>query len=354
MKKIVAFVFLQAILAFSPNAQGQTYSCTQYFQMTANLASSCLFQWPPLSFSNVTPTAVCCNPPGNPFGEMCAARAPSCGPPPNAANEVCLTCMKALAGHPINLATGNTFVTETDLSVPGLGGGLSLTRTWSSLLPSAQSSYPFMFGARWRSTYEERLVYVSGDGTIKYLRADGSVWSFAVVTVGTPNVYQAAAPANDTTTTLTSGTPSWTLAFKNGETRLFDATSGALLSITDRNGNTTQLAYDTSNRLATVTDPAARHLTFNYPIGSTTLVSSVTTDVGISLAYAYDAQGRLTQVTEPDSTTLSFVYDAQNNIITVKDNEGKVLESHTYDASGRGLTSSRANGVDSLTVTYPQ
>jgi hypothetical protein len=41
-------------------------------------------------------------------------------------------------------------------------------------------------------------------------------------------------------------------------------------------------------------------------------------------------------------------------ITTVKDSQGKILESHTYDALGRGLTSSRANGVDAVSVTYPQ
>jgi YD repeat-containing protein len=257
------------------------------------------------------------------------------------------------AGQPINLSTGNTFIVESDIRIPGLGGGLSLSRTWNSILPSFQTSYPFMFGVNWRSTYEERLIPVSGDGYVKYLRADGSVWSFATVTVGSPNVYQAAAPASDVTTKITDGSTTWTVAFQNGEKRLFNASNGALTSIVDRNGNTTQLTYDTSNRLTIVTDPASRHLNFNYN-GSSTLVSSVTSDVGLTLSYAYDTQGRLTQVTKQDNTTLSFGYDAQNRITSVTDANGKVLESHTYDALGRGLTSSRANGVDAVTVTYPQ
>ena len=33
--------------------------------------------------------------------------------------------------------------------------------------------------------------------------------------------------------------------------------------------------------------------------------------------------------------------------------EGVSLEAHTYDTQGRGLTSNRANGVDSVTLTYP-
>jgi YD repeat-containing protein len=121
----------------------------------------------------------------------------------------------------------------------------------------------------------------------------------------------------------------------------------------DRNGNATQVSYDSQNRLATVTDPASRHLYFSYGNNSSTLVTGVTSDFGTALSYAYDGQGRLAQVTEPDLTTISFAYDGNSMITTVTDSNGKVLESHTYDSFGRGLTSSKANGVEAVTVSYP-
>jgi len=61
----------------------------------------------------------------------------------------------------------------------------------------------------------------------------------------------------------------------------------------------------------------------------------------------------LTQVTKPDFTTMSFTYNTLSLITSVKDNSGIVLESHTYDSSGRGLTSSRAGGVEAVTISYP-
>lgn len=125
------------------------------------------------------------------------------------------------------------------------------------------------------------------------------------------------------------------------------------MSIIDRNGNATVLAYDSANRLATVTDAASRHLYFHYLNAASTLVISVTSDVGLSTAYAYDDQGRLSQFTKPDNTSISFEYNAQSLITAVKDYDNKVLESHTYDAVGRGLTSSRAGGIGSVTVSYP-
>lgn len=259
-------------------------------------------------------------------------------------------CPGCEAGQPINLATGNTYIVQTDLRVPGRAGGLALTRTWNSRWPASQSGAAAgRFGLNWRSSYEEQLA-AGGDGSMKYAREDGSFWSFEAVSAAKPLVYQPAAPANGGAL-LTPGASVWTLTFRNGEQRLFDNASGLLTAVVDRNGNATQLAYDGQNRLATVTGPALGHLFFSYA-GSSPLVSGVTSDAGLSLGYAYDAQGRLAQVTQPDLTTISFQYDASSNITAVLDASGKVLEQHAYDSGGRALTSSRAAGADALTVVY--
>jgi len=275
-------------------------------------------------------------------------------PPPAASRETyCASCAAAAAGHPIALATGDTYIEENDISVPGLGGGLALNRIWNSLWPATQlNSKVGLFGPNWRSSFEER-VFSSGDGYVKYARRDGSFWSFAYTGSNNGTGWTTAAPAN-VPATLIQGSSSWSLTFQNGEQRLFDMNSGNLTSIIDRNGNTTQIVYDAIGRLVTVTDPAGRHLYFGYANNSSYLITGVTSDFGISLSYTYDSQGRLTQVTKPDQTTINFEYDANSFISAVKDTSGKVLESHTYDSSGHGLSSSRANGVDSVTVSYPK
>jgi YD repeat-containing protein len=267
--------------------------------------------------------------------------------PKGAAPETCPTCAAAAAGQPVSLASGNTFIKENDVRLPGLSGGLTLVRTWNSLWPPTQTAFQIgMFGPNWRANFEER-VFVGSDNYVKYSRGDGSFWSFGYAA----GVFQVAAPAN-ANATLVQGTSYWTLTFQNGEQRLFDNTSGKLISIIDRNGNATQFSYDAVDRLSTITDPVSRHLYFGYGSGSSLLVTSVTSNAGISLSYTYDTQGRLNQVTNPDSTTYTFQYNSQSLISSVTDQNGKILESHTYDASGRGLTSSRANGVEALTISY--
>jgi len=257
------------------------------------------------------------------------------------------------AGQPISLATGNTYIEQKDIRISGLAGGLNLVRRWNSTWPASQSALQVgLFGPNWRSTYEEQ-VFVGSDNHIRYSRGDGSFWSFG--TTGGPGSWRLVAPQNisATLTSPNSSTPYWLLTFQSGEQRRFDSTSGMLTTIIDRNGNTTTLAYDSANRLATVTDAASRHLNFSYGSTSSHLVTGVSSDAGISLSYTYDGQSRLSQVTNPDLTTLSFTYNAQSLITAVTDSSGKILESHTYDSSGRGLTSSRAAGVEAVAITYP-
>ena len=284
-------------------------------------------------------------------------------PPVAAAIETCLSCAKAKQGNPISLAIGNTYIEETDVSVPGLGGGLTLTRTWNSMWPSTQSVFQIgMFGKNWSSNFEQR-VFTGSDYYVKWARGDGTFYSFGHDPDDNSSssfVYRAAAPANDSST-MKVGDGQWSITDKNGETRTFDPVNGRLLSITDRNGNITQLTYDSAFRLVTVTDPASRHLYFSYGQGAAfSLVSSVTSDFGVSLSYSYDSYQRLIQVTKPDNTHITFEYgqssinDASSPLITaVKDNDGKILEAHSYDADARGLSGTEALGVNGATIIWP-
>jgi YD repeat-containing protein len=280
-----------------------------------------------------------------PFSAQCSLNI--CPPP-------CPDCTKA--GKPIDMSTGDTTIAETDVRVPGLGGGLTLARTWHSV-PFTSRSTQGMFGFNWISSYEES-IFVDTGNFVTLLRGDGDPWWFRFSTWdgnGNPT-FSVGAPASQTaqlTETVLQAQPNWTLTFQNGETRVYDYFSGKLLSITDRNGNTTTLTYDASYRLVTVTDAASHRLNFSYATPASYLVTAVTSNFGVSLQYTYDGLGHLVQVTEPDLTTVSFQYDQGFRITSVLDSNGKVIESHAYNTCGQGLTSSRANGVEAITVQYP-
>lgn len=223
-----------------------------------------------------------------------------------------------------------------------------------------------MFGPNWRSNYEERIYVDGNDHYVRYLRGDGSFWSFGYSAANQDGTfkYSLVAPSNEAATlTENQAAGTWTVTLHNGEKRIFDRpaapAAGMLRAIVDRNGNQTSLTYDGANRLMSVIDAAGRSLTFTYGNGQgyyylVTGVTSGPTD-SVSWSYAYDSETfpRLIKVTRPDTTYITFEYDAQSMVSAVRDMYGKVLETHTYDQFGRGTSSSRANGVDAITVSYP-
>jgi YD repeat-containing protein len=331
VKKILVTALVLAGLQLGVGTRAEAQACVKHF-------SYCIWD-------GFIPAGASCYQGESWFCTPCTIPNNLCAPPAGTSESPCSGCS---GGSPIDLATGNTYIDQVDMHLPGIGGGLGLRRRWNSMWPASQTALQQgLFGPNWRSNFEER-VFVGSDGYMKYSRGDGSFWSFG--NTGSTS-WEVVAPVKETAT-LVSGSTFWTITFHNGEQRQFSNTSGSLLAIIDRNGNTTQLSYDALNRLTTVTDPASRHVYFGYQNSTSTLVTSVTSDVGLALSYSYDAQGRLTQYTKPDQTTVSIQYDSHSNISTVLDANGKVLESHTYNNCGQGLTSSRAGGVDAITLTY--
>jgi hypothetical protein len=140
-------------------------------------------------------------------------------PVPQDPDMTCPDCNNG--GLPINFSNGNTWITHQDYSIPGLGGGLTLSRTWNSLWSLAQPPETSgIFGDSWRSTFEERIQTLTG-GAVKYWKADGSSLFFSF-NVGTGSYYMTA-PANDQTSlNFDSGTTLWTVTFKDGGKKIFN------------------------------------------------------------------------------------------------------------------------------------
>ena len=277
---------------------------------------------------------------------------PTTNPPDNGSNlGPCDDC-NTQAGAPINVTNGNVWVQQRDYRLPGLGGGLALVRTWNSLLGSVgPPNVAGMFGQSWRSTYEEMLVGPDSNNNLKYWRGDGSAWTFAYN--GALSSYSLLSPPNQRAQLWSNPTGGFTLALADGTQKVFNA-QDLLSAIIDRNGNQTTLAYDSSNRLTSVTSAGGSTLTFTYGNSNNpTQVTTVQDSVGTVATYTYDSSSRLTLVSYPDGSALNFTYDPNSSmLLSVTDSQGKLMEAHTYDTQGRGLTSTRANGADSVSLSY--
>jgi YD repeat-containing protein len=254
-------------------------------------------------------------------------------------------------GLPINLRSGDTWIENQDYALPGLGGGITVKRTWNSMWSSTSPPNQVgMFGDSWISNYEEAIQVVP-NSQAKYWRADGSAWT---LTWNSSNQqYTVTSPPDEhATLTFNTSTTLFTLTFPDGRTEIF-SNPGRLQSVADRNGNKTTLTYDAQNRVTQATDAAGRVLIFNYA-GSTfpNQVSSIQDSVGTVATYSYSTGGFLSSVTYADGSVDNFSYDSNGLILSVTDATGKIIESHTYDALRRGLTSQRAGGVDLVTANY--
>lgn len=170
-------------------------------------------------------------------------------------------------GSPITLTNGNTWTQADDYELPGLGGGLSLKRTWNSQWSSYQGwILAGMFGDSWQSNYEKHIQALSSSQLLDW-RGDGSSWFFTSPSKGT---WALSTPADERATLTFSNKAGYTITLRDGSVELYD-TNGNLTALQDRNGNKATLTYDTTSfhRVTKVTDAAGRVLTFTY--GSSTL-----------------------------------------------------------------------------------
>jgi len=243
-------------------------------------------------------------------------------------------------GSPINVTNGNMYLQQADFHLPGAGESLNVSRTYNS-----NSLRTGLFGKGWSSAYDESLQVLSSSSLRLYM-PDGRATNFTGSGVFTP--YESDFHGQITQ----NGDGSFTLSLKDGRVHQFSA-SGKLVSLTDRNNNQTILVYDGNGKLASITDPLGRILT----VASNTngRITSISDTLGTIATYSYGTSSELLSVTYADGSAFQFAYTTANSrlvLASVSDVLGNVLESHTYDAQARALSSEKQGGVERVTLNY--
>jgi YD repeat-containing protein len=98
-----------------------------------------------------------------------------------------------------------------------------------------------------------------------------------------------------------------------------------------RNGNTTTYAYNGSNQLTTMTDPAGQVTTLTY---SGSRLATITDPAGRVTQLIHDNTGNLTTVDYADLTRQRFACDAQHRITQRTDARNQVY-AYQFDHAGR-------------------
>lgn len=218
-------------------------------------------------------------------------------------------------GGPVDCATGNQVVSQTDLAVGGRGPALELTRAYNSQVAATQTT-PGLFGYGWTDSYDDHLLVNETNKTATVYQGNGSTAIFGENTEGAyvpPNPLVRATLVKEGSGYVYTLPDQTKLAFNSG---------GQLTSETDRNGNALTMAYNSKGQLESVSDAAGRKLTFAY--NTEGQVESVTDPMGHAVKYTYEG-GNLASVTQPAEAGLrwQFKYNGEHELTSETDGRGK-------------------------------
>ena len=266
--------------------------------------------------------------------------------------------------NPINGATGNKYQLETDY----VGGGpfpLKFQRYYNSTAVQTGA-----IGANWQSSYADSLAFSTQtrDTGILYQsqwvsvlsvqRASGVTYTFtrpsgsSAPWAGDPDVNISIQNINE----------NWQLTLEDNSIETYNS-SGKLLSIQNANGLTQTLSYDSSGRLAQVSDPFKRSLSFYYlSADANANIDHITLPDQTEIHYQYDnATGNLIEVLYPSPVYMSnapiktYLYEFSmypHALTGMTDENGNRYATWKYDTLGRAISSEHAGGVEKMSLIY--
>lgn len=254
----------------------------------------------------------------------------------------------ASSDDPVDLVTGEMFLGQSDVFLPGVLA-LELTRRHLSGYRHGQ-----LFGTTWSSTLDQR-VELDEDG-IHFALADGRVLHYAVPTVHGQRVMPSAGArwplswdrAQDRDEIrVEMGDVGHTLCFAPGAT---PGQSRPLTAIVDRNGNRVTFVHDGAGVITDVYHSGGYHIVVGTreTRGGVRVESLRLADpeggASTSLAaFRYDPAGRLVETIDSGSVPLVFEYDEADRITRWKDRLGYEYE-YFYREDGRVVRVAGSDG----------
>ncbi len=246
------------------------------------------------------------------------------------ASPECRPCTRNL-GNPADIITGELWYHYFDFKLSG-PFGLEFSHFYDN-----QSSFNGDLGFGWRHTYDANLdtSQQASTGQVIYYNNEDMPTYFVVAKGNSANDNYGGG-----TLALNSAGSLYTMTTWQGMVYTFDS-SGRLLTLADRVGNTQTISRDSGHayRISSVSDSLGRTLSFGYD-ASNRITSVTSSPAGISLAMVYDTgtncgTGNLCSVAESDGKTWSYQYDYTNptyphNLLEVLDPNGNANEVNTY------------------------
>ncbi|MFF7146393.1 DUF6531 domain-containing protein [Streptomyces nodosus] len=262
---------------------------------------------------------------------------------------------KFTCGDPIDMATGQMILAQTDVELPGVLP-LVLRRTHLSGYTAGRS-----FGPAWAATLDERLEQDEALGGLWWYREDGSALAYPRL----PDLPgDRVDPAEGTRLPLTYVTrdSSYVLTVQDpysGLTRHFEPAAAQdgvwwLVCLEDRNGNAVTVERDEHDIPLTVTHSGGYriHVISDAEQSRVTALSALTGDGPIRLrTFHYDDAGDPTEIRNAVDASLYLGYDTAHRITHWRDSNDTTY-SYTYDDQHRVVTTHGTDGILDARLTY--
>lgn len=263
--------------------------------------------------------------------------------------------------EPVDMATGFWMFNNTDLTLSGGAGGLSVKRSYNSgnnnmkdslgygwshnyhLFVEPHSSSPYGLGQR--QPLDAAAMIVASVATLDVMNAsDLKSWTVGALIGkwGMDNLTNNAASVHLGSDVLTFvKLPDGSFASPPGVTSKL-VMNGNLYRVDERFNRTVNFGSD--NNASSMTDADGNAVNFTYSVGK---LQSVSDNFGHSLTFSYTGN-LLTSVADNTGRNVSYGYDTNNNLTTYTDPEGKIW-TYGYDANHRVQT--MKNPLNIITVT---
>ena len=259
-------------------------------------------------------------------------------------------------GDPVDVATGEVILRETDVTLPGILP-LVLVRSYRSSWRTGR-----WFGRSWMSSFDQRLV-VTADRVIGAF-ADGRVltWAYPNGSGGSPML----PVTGDAWPLLRNPDGSYAVSDpKRGLTWRFEHRAGydtaadgqdelPLASVSDRIGHEIVFSYGPAGQPVAVTHSGGYHVRVTVTDGHVTGLAlsgrDGSGDVPL-MSYEYDAAGNLAGVINSSGLPLRFSYDDAAHLTSWTDRNGHSYR-YFYDAQRRCVRGEGPGGALSATFSY--
>ncbi|MDI3386210.1 RHS repeat-associated core domain-containing protein [Streptomyces sp. B-S-A8] len=260
---------------------------------------------------------------------------------------------------PIDVASGQMLLEQTDLSLPGVLP-LVLKRTHLS-----DYTYGTWFGRSWASTLDERIE-VDVRNKAVWAREDGTLLVYdRLPSPQQPEILPVEGPRIPLRRTSDFGAHAMEFATtdpRTGWTKYFSRPRGEgwqlwLTTIEDRNGNQIDIHRDGTGRPLAVGHSGGYDVEVAGDLdrGRVTALALRTGDGAEAavpvLAFGYDGQGDLAEVTNSSGSPLRFTYDEQSRITSWTDRNDSTYR-YMYDTAGRVVQTVGPDGFQSGTFAY--